>query len=257
LDKRKERQEKNAQAMAERRSAESFENRTERQDKDAQANAASRSAESTEKKKERQEKNAQAMAASRSAQSPEKKKERQEKDTRAKTNKKKKLSKQQPIESVHSDSNADVPKISQFVETTESLKLAFEYLLKTKIGEDEQLPEYLSSPGIHYPLKGMCHQANVCVCCDRFITGTNEVKWISKETLIRNQFRLQDHELTVSLKNCYNVFDPDLQHCLLSPRARVNTRDEFTCCSQCSDSLRPHMRDKSPPKFAISNKWAI
>ena len=37
LDKRKERQEKNAQAMAARRSAASFENRTERQEKDAQA----------------------------------------------------------------------------------------------------------------------------------------------------------------------------------------------------------------------------
>jgi hypothetical protein len=94
-----------------------------------------------------------------------------------------------------------VLKISQFVETAESLKSAFEYLLKTKIGEDEQLPEYLSSPGIHYPLQGMCHQANDCVRCDRFITGTNEVKWISKETLIRNQFRLQDHELSVSFKN--------------------------------------------------------
>ena len=192
-EKTKERQEKNAQAMAASRSAETPEKTKERQQHDAQAKAASRSAETPEKTKERQEKNAQAMAASRSAATPEKTKERQDQNTRAKTIKKKKLSNQQPIESVHSDSNANVPNISQFVETTESLKSAFEYLLNTKIGEDELMPEYLSSPGIHFPLKGMCHQANVCVCCDRFITGTSEVEWISKVILIRKQSRLQDH----------------------------------------------------------------
>jgi hypothetical protein len=126
--------------------------------------------------------------------------------------------------------------------------------MKTRIRDDEHLH---GTPGICYPLRGLCHQANVCVCCDRFITGTDEVRWISKQNLLVNHERLIDNELPEGLKNCYKVFDLDLQHLLLSPRARVNVREEYICCSQCSDSLRPHHQKKLPPKFAISNRWAI
>jgi hypothetical protein len=126
--------------------------------------------------------------------------------------------------------------------------------MKTRVKEDEHVH---ASPGINFPLRGLCHQANVCVCCDRFITGTDEVRWISKRNLLVNQERLVDEELPEGLKDCYKVFDPALQHLLLSPRARVNVREEYVCCSQCSDSLRPHRKKKLPPKFAISNRWAI
>jgi hypothetical protein len=151
----------------------------------------------------------------------------------------------------------DVPNISQYVETRESIILAYEHLMKTELKANEKFEVAPSRPGINFPLAGMCHQANVCVCCDRFITGTSEIKWINKTVLMIHEKRLQDSELSCLLQNCYNVLDPGLQHCLLSPRARVNANDEYTCCTQCSDSLRPHMREKPPPKFAISNKWAI
>ena len=150
-----------------------------------------------------------------------------------------------------------VPNISQYVETNESIKLAYAHLMKTQLGEDEKPIENSCDPCFQFPLLGMCHQANVCVCCDRFITGTSEVKWINKAVLLCHKDRLQDSELSISLQNYYNVLDVELQNCLLSPRARVNVKDDYMCCSQCYHSLRPHMRDKPPPKFSISNKWAI
>jgi len=52
-------------------------------------------------------------------------------------------------------------------------------------------------------------------------------------------------------------FGEELKHLLLSPRARSNTEDNYTCCWQCFRSLRNDWKDKCPPKFAISNKWAI
>jgi len=104
---------------------------------------------------------------------------------------------------------------------------------------------------------GLVPSSKCFVCCDRFITGTEEVKWISKQNLLVNHERLIDNEISEGLKNCYKVFDPALQHLLLSPRARVNVREEYICCSQCSDSLRPHRKKKFPPKYSISNRSAI
>jgi hypothetical protein len=55
--------------------------------------------------------------------------------------------------------------------------------MKTKIGADEKIPEYLleqiketialhkNGQNIGIPIYDQVHQANVCVICDRFITG--------------------------------------------------------------------------------------
>ena len=74
----------------------------------------------------------------------------------------------------------EVPNISQYVETRESIIAAYEHLMKTQLKENEKFESVQMRPGIDFPLAGMWHQANVCVCCDRFITGTNEIKWINK-----------------------------------------------------------------------------
>ena len=132
----------------------------------------------------------------------------------------------------------EVPNISQYVETRESIIAAYEHLMKTQLKENEKFESVQMRPGIDFPLAGMRHQANVCVCCDRFITGTNEIKWINKTVLLSNEKRLQDDDITVSLQNCYNVLDPGLQHCLLSPRARVKSNDDYMCCSQCKSFNR-------------------
>ena len=148
-----------------------------------------------------------------------------------------------------------VPNISQHVETQESLQKAFSHLLKTKVGDNETVSSKTNS--ISFPLVNHIHQANVCVICDRFITGTNEVKWVSKETLKIHRKRFSDNTLPNALQSCYNVHDPELHDLLLSPRARVTVQDEYTCCWQCFRSLRNDRKHKGPGKFSIANKWAI
>jgi len=73
------------------------------------------------------------------------------------------------------------PQISEFVEVMESKAKAFHHILKTRICHDEQLSHEIldliqnqdkikgSGDSSSIPLYKQCHQANVCVCCDRFI----------------------------------------------------------------------------------------
>jgi hypothetical protein len=76
-----------------------------------------------------------------------------------------------------------VPDIARHVETEESLKNAYKHLLKTQIGDDEAILKHFDESNINYPLLGLgLHQANVCVACDRFITGIAEIKWVAKDT---------------------------------------------------------------------------
>jgi hypothetical protein len=63
--------------------------------------------------------------------------------------------------------------------------------------------------------------------------------------------------LNFGLQRCYQVSDPDLQGLLLSPRARVKINGEYLCCSQCYRALQHDNLEKNPPKFAISNNFAI
>jgi hypothetical protein len=162
------------------------------------------------------------MAAKRKEETPEQKKERQRIDalhTAAKReeealngkstcHKRRKIVKQE-FSVDNNEIIEEVPNIAQFVETSGSLKSAYQYLHNTRIGDDENIHDYpsLSRPGMDFPLRGMVHQANVCVCCDRFITGVSEVKWIKKQVLLLHHRRLMDDELPKALKDCYMVFD--------------------------------------------------
>ncbi len=86
-----------------------------------------------------------------------------------------------------------IPKISEKIEVYQSAKTAFMHLMKTKIGPDEEIPENLldiienslSTPQEnvipHLPIYDQIHQANVCVICDRYITGINDLYWIKKK----------------------------------------------------------------------------
>jgi hypothetical protein len=102
------------------------------------------------------------------------------------------------------------------------------------------------------PLYEQCHQANVCVCCDRFICGADELHWIKKNTLLQQKSRLILPNLKNQLQSCYTVLDPELQGLLLSPRARFTRNGEYLCCSRCFYSLRNDKLKKNPPKFAIA-----
>ena len=75
------------------------------------------------------------------------------------------------------------------------------------------------------------NKSNVCVCCDRFICGTDELHWIKKTTLLQQKSRLILPNLKNQLQSCYTVLDPELQGLLLSPRARFTRNGEYLCCS--------------------------
>jgi hypothetical protein len=107
------------------------------------------------------------------------------------------------------------------------------------------------------PLYEQCHQANVCVCCDWFICGTDELHWIKKNTLLQQKSRLILPNLNNQLQSCYTVLDPELQGLLLSPRASFTRNGEYLCCSQCFKLLAHDELNKNPPKFAIANNFAI
>jgi hypothetical protein len=154
------------------------------------------------------------------------------------------------------------------VEVTDSKAKAFQHILKTRIGHNEQLSKEVldfmenqrkfkdGDSSSLIPLYEQVHQANVCVCCDRFICGTDELCWIKKTTLLLQKSRLVLPDLNIQLESCYKVLDPDLHGLLLSPRARFTTKGEYLCCSQCFRSLKDDMI-KTPPKFATANNFVI
>jgi hypothetical protein len=124
------------------------------------------------------------------------------------------------------------PYISKMVQHEEPMKRAFHHIMKTQIGADEYLTkdmrekiglnaENISMNKSNNPLLEQIHQSNICVCCDRFIIGTEELNWINKKTLLANKKRLMNPDVTnESLKACYTVGDEELKELLLSPRAR-------------------------------------
>jgi len=60
------------------------------------------------------------------------------------------------------------------------------------------------------------------------------------------------------LKSQYKVEKEELSHLLLSPRARFRSDlNSYTCCQKCYSSLCEMKRLKKPPKYAISNGFAI
>jgi hypothetical protein len=162
-----------------------------------------------------------------------------------------------------------IPQISEFVEFMDSKAKAFHHILKTRICHDKQLSQEIldliqkqdkikgNGDSSSIPLYEQCHQANVCVCCDRFIFGTDELHWIKKNTLLQQKSRLILPNLRNQLQSCYTVLDPELQGLLLSPRARFTRNGEYLCCSQCFESLTNDKLNKNPPKFAIANNFAI
>jgi hypothetical protein len=162
-----------------------------------------------------------------------------------------------------------VPRISEFVEVMGSKAKAFHHILKTRICHDEQLSHEIldfiqkqdkikgSGDSSSIPLYEQCPQANVCVCCDRYICGTDELHWIKKNTLLQQKSRLILPNLKNQLQPCYTVLDPELQGLLLSPRARFTRNGELLCCSQCFKPLTNDKLNKNPPNFAIANNFAI
>ena len=107
------------------------------------------------------------------------------------------------------------------------------------------------------------HRALVCVVCDRCIIGTDSYHWISSKTLKYHEKILSasyhySNGINAYLKLQYAVADDDIFHLLLSPRARKRVSDNsYMCCSECYKVLSELQVRKKPPKYAISNGFAI
>ena len=75
-------------------------------------------------------------------------------------------------------------------------------------------------------------------CTHSIITGTADLNWIKKNTLIQHKARLTIPDINSELQKCYQVSDPDLHELLLSPRARFKKNGEYLCCTQCERALQ-------------------
>jgi hypothetical protein len=100
--------------------------------------------------------------------------------------------------------------------------------MKTKISQDETIPEDLlqmihqslsteqNGRNIESPLYEQLHQANVCVICNRFITGTVDLNWIKKthssnikqdllfQVLIVNSKNVTKFQILICMNNYYH-----------------------------------------------------
>jgi len=107
------------------------------------------------------------------------------------------------------------------------------------------------------------HKVPVCVVCDCSIIGTEEFEWITMqclryhENVLSSQYHYTEG-INPVLKSQYKVEKEELSHLLLSPRARFRSDlNSYTCCQKCYSSLCEMKRLKKPPKYAISNGFAI
>jgi hypothetical protein len=115
----------------------------------------------------------------------------------------------------------------------------------------------------HYTEGQSVHRSLVCVVCDCFIIGRDEYHWISKECLLFHRDILSHNYfykngINPILRSQYYVGDSMLSELLLSPRARKKHDGSFyMCCTLCHDDLHDMKSRKKPPKFSISNGFAI
>jgi len=108
--------------------------------------------------------------------------------------------------------------ITKNIEIENSVKKVFEHIMKTKIVQDETIPDDLlqmihqsfsteqNGINIEIPLYDQLHQANVCVICDIFITGTADKNWIEKNTLLQHKTRLTTPDINSELQKMLPSF---------------------------------------------------
>ena len=137
----------------------------------------------------------------------------------------------------------DIPDILADINIDNATQDALKYLLRTKD-------------------KDRTHRMPVCVVCDHFIYGIEEVKSLSKNLLLKNKDRLSCKEfeaifrrqLSPSLVRQYQVEDEELHGLLLSPRS-VCTSDAYQACPSCYRALTgsKNQKRKTPPVKSIAN----
>jgi hypothetical protein len=107
------------------------------------------------------------------------------------------------------------------------------------------------------------HKYPVCVICDCFIIGTEEVKFLNRNQLVVHEDRLSVNKyeefyhqqpLPKDLRKYYHL--PGFPKMLLSPRA-TKKNEGYTCCETCHSAMAPRFKDKAVPKFSCANGFLI
>ena len=150
----------------------------------------------------------------------------------------------------------DVPDLCSTVDIENSVAKAIGYIKRTCSHWGKNNPCITNCDN-------MTFSACVCVVCDTFIIGTEEICWLSKDDLIKfkpflGSKALEEYigkSLPREIKEQYSVKNCKLEGLLLSPRARM-IDDEYMCCASCHRSLHLN-RVNVPPRFAIANGWLI
>ena len=140
-----------------------------------------------------------------------------------------------------------VPSLCEFIDRKQTLQDALKYLTRTKIeGTTNE------------------HQACVCAVCDSYIIGTEKTCYLSEQQLLDKSSYLHvnylesmtNKKMPPVLRNQYKVENCErLSSLLLSPRA---PKKDNTCmsCETCWCNVSREKNTK-PPRFGISNAWAI
>ena len=226
-------------------------------------NAIMRSKLTDKKKNERREEQKKRDASRRANESPEQRELRKLKNREAmrkkraslrskeKVNPNNKRAKQQQVND-ECDVNDTLEELLSDEDINKAKMEALKYLHRTQI-EDTDL-----------------HKAHVCVICDMFILGVEDVKWLSSEKIEQHRNRLS----VSKYKEFYNIQDnnntedqlqdlwdyyhlPGHKGMLLSKRARKNSKQKYSCCCGCFNAMRASRKDKKPPKMSIANGFAI
>ncbi len=109
------------------------------------------------------------------------------------------------------------------------------------------------------------HRSIVCITCDQFIIGTEQICELTKDQISPHSKRLsvESYELFYEttlhpeVKRKYQVNVEGLKDLLLSPRSR-KFNDGYATCSCCYSRMQPKMAKREyPPKFAIVTGFVI
>ena len=159
--------------------------------------------------------------------------------------------------------NVEIPSLCGDIERKEVIEEALEYLTRTRVQ-----PNPSSSPSSPQPplFSTEKHRACICVICDSFIIGTEEIVWLSKDRIKNKSSYLsvgyyqrevnRGVEIPQILRDQYVIEnDDDLKDLLLSPRAH-RRGDTYMSCKCCATNIKRNQSLK-PPRFGISNGWLI
>ena len=143
-----------------------------------------------------------------------------------------------------------IPQISQSIEDGKCVKQSISLLKQTKIPDNES---------------DEVHSANICVVCDRFIIGIQQINWLKSSELADNEKKLsvtsfEDYyrmKLPSTLREQYCIDDDKLLDNLLLSKRSKKSKKGYMCCASCKLSLVRNKTVKGPPRLSIANGFVI